>query len=214
MGERYSYRKEGDEYVLYDGNTVVRNPNDKIISTENEELAAKLVEALEREEDYTNGKSLLRYHYIYCDIREIPIDRFRKKFSLSMTVGDFMGDYYLMFKQKAPVKEAYAKYYSNYFSSLIDSLNKYQLLAMLVMHCCFETWVLSLHIIQDIMEKISESKTYTELKTDFLEELEKYLKIEYADFFDYEIFDEEWCTGFLKDLSDTIDAFVYYYNVK
>ena len=102
QNKRYSYHKEGNEYVLFDGDREVCNPHNEVISTDNEELAVKLVQALEAGEDYTSATSLLCYHYTYCNLRQHTIEEFVDEFSSHMTYDAFLWNPLLMFKKGAP----------------------------------------------------------------------------------------------------------------
>ena len=226
--KRYSYQKEGDEFVLFDGDKKVCNPHNEVISTKSEELAVKLVEALENSEDYTSGTSLLCYHYTYCNLREHTIEKFVKEFISYMTYDAFLWDPYLMFKQGAPVKQAFAGAFSGMYSEKIKSFNKYQFVAILVLHQVYNSWMLSYRIISDIIEQLDLS-SYDELKDDFMEELDEYERTEFADHADFEDdiddddlngeesameeLDEDKYVKYRSELSQVIDKFTYYYTL-
>ena len=176
----YSYQKEKDEYVLYDGDKKLCNPHNEVISTENEELAVKLVEALENGEDYTSGTSLLCYHYTYCNLRKYTTEELVEDFTSYMTYDTFLWDPYLMFKQGAPVKQAFAGAFSEMFPKKIKTFNMYQLVAILILHQVYDSWMLSYRIISDIIEQL-DSSSYDELKEDFMEELDEYERTELAE---------------------------------
>lgn len=209
--KRYSYQKEDNEFVLYDGDERVCNPDNEVISTENEDLAVKLVQALENGEDFTSARSLLCYHYTYCNLRQHTIEEFVDEFSSYMTYDAFLWDYYLMFKQGAPVKQAFAGAFSGRYAEMIKSFNKYQFVAILVLRQFYNSWMLSYRIIKDIVNQL-DSSSYDELKDDFLEELDEYERTEFADHADWgEKFDEEQHARYRSELSQVIDTFVYYY---
>ena len=178
--KRYSYQKEGNEFVLFDGDKKVCNPHNEVISTESEELAVKLVEALENGEDYTSGTSLLCYHYTYCNLRDHTIEEFVNEFTSYMTYDAFLWDPYLMFKQGAPVKQAFAGAFSEMVPKKIKTFNMYQLVAILILHQVYDSWMLSYRIISDIIEQL-DSSSYDELKEDFMEELGEYERTELAE---------------------------------
>lgn len=210
----YSYQKEKDEYVLYDGDKKLCNPHNEVISTESEDLAVKLVEALEDGEDYTTCASLLCYHYTYCNLRQYTIEELVKEFTSCMTYDAFLCDQYLMFKQDAPVKQSIAGAFSNMYAEKIMSFNKYQLVVILVLRQVYNSWMLSYRIISDIIEKLGSSP-YDELKDEFMEELDEYERTEFADKADWgEELDEEKYARYRTELSKAIDKFVYYYSVK
>ena len=182
--KRYSYQKEGNEFVLFDGDKKVCNPHNEVISTENEELAVKLVEALENGEDYTSGTSLLCYHYTYCNLRKYTTEELVEDFTSYMTYDTFLWDPYLMFKQGAPVKQAFAGAFSEMVPEKIKTFNMYQLVAILILHQVYDSWMLSYRIISDIIEQL-DSSSYDELKEDFMEELDEYERTELAEHTDF-----------------------------
>ena len=88
----YTYKFEDNEYVIYNGDKKLCNLDNEIISTDNEGLAKKLVDALERGENYTYPGSILCYHYTYCNLRHYSIEEFVKEFSSYMTYDAFLWD--------------------------------------------------------------------------------------------------------------------------
>ena len=232
--KRYSYQKEGNEFVLFDGDKKVCNPHNEVISTENEELAVKLVEALENGEDYTSGTSLLCYHYTYCNLRKYTTEELVEDFTSYMTYDTFLWDPYLMFKQGAPVKQAFAGAFSEMVPEKIKTFNMYQLVAILILHQVYDSWMLSYRIISDIIEQL-DSSSYDELKEDFMEELDEYERTElseHTDFsddgeeeeeffedeydeeeYDKEDIEEEKYARFRSELSLIIDKFTYYFTL-
>ena len=224
--KRYSYQKEGNEFVLFDGDKKVCNPHNEVISTENEELAVKLVEALENGEDYTSGTSLLCYHYTYCNLRKYTTEELVEDFTSYMTYDTFLWDPYLMFKQGAPVKQAFAGAFSEMVPKKIKTFNMYQLVAILILHQVYDSWMLSYRIISDIIEQL-DSSSYDELKEDFMEELDEYERTELAEHTDFcddgddvdeeeydkEDIEEEKYARFRSELSLIIDKFTYYFTL-
>ena len=221
--KRYSYQKEGNEFVLFDGDKKVCNPHNEVISTESEELAVKLVEALENGEDYTSGTSLLCYHYTYCNLRKYTTEELVEDFTSYMTYDTFLWDPYLMFKQGAPVKQAFAGAFSEMVPEKIKTFNMYQLVAILILHQVYDSWMLSYRIISDIIEQL-DSSSYDELKEDFMEELDEYERTELAEHTDFcddvdeeeydkEDIEEEKYARFRSELSLIIDKFTYYFTL-
>ena len=236
--KRYSYQKEGNEFVLFDGDKKVCNPHNEVISTENEDLAIKLVEALENGEDYTSGTSLLCYHYTYCNLRKYTTEELVEDFTSYMTYDTFLWDPYLMFKQGAPVKQAFAGAFSEMVPKKIKTFNMNQLVAILILHQVYDSWMLSYRIISDIIEQL-DSSSYDELKEDFMEELDEYERTELAEHTDFcddgddvdeeeydeeeeELFEDEYdkedieeekYARFRSELSLIIDKFTYYFTL-
>ena len=101
-----------------------------------------------------------------------------------------------------------------------------QLVAILILHQVYDSWMLSYRIISDIIEQL-DSSSYDELKEDFMEELDEYERTELAehtDFcddgddvdeeeFDKEDIEEEKYARFRSELSLIIDKFTYYFTL-
>ena len=131
-----------------------------------------------------------------------------------MTYDAFLWDHYLMFKQPAPVRQAYAVFFSEEYSFMIKSLNKYQFVAIMILHQSYDSWVLPYRIIQDIIELL-DSSSYHELKDKFMEELDEYERAEFADAADGgDEIDEDEYASYRSNLSQAIDKFVYYYSIQ
>ena len=80
------------------------NPHGIVITTDNEELAKKMEEALKKRKGYTSPKSILTYHYTYSNLKENYDHEFIvNDFSNSANYEALMGDNYLMFRQPSPV---------------------------------------------------------------------------------------------------------------
>lgn len=119
-----------------------------------------------------------------------------------------------MFNQDAPVKQAFAGAFSGMYSEKIKSFNKYQFVAILVLHQVYDSWMLSYHIISNIITQLHCS-SYEELKADFMEEIDEYKRTEFADHADFdEKLDENKHEKYLSELSLVIDKFVYYFTLK
>ena len=143
-----------------------------------------------------------------------------------MTYETFLWDPYLMFKQGAPVKQAFAGAFSEMVPKKIKTFNMNQLVAILILHQVYDSWMLSYRIISDIIEQL-DSSSYDELKEDFMEELDEYERTELAEHTDFcddgddvdeeeydkEDIEEEKYARFRSELSLIIDKFTYYFTL-
>ena len=109
---KYTYKQENNKYVVYKDGKPLTNPHGIVITTDNEELAKKMEEALKKRKGYTSPKSILTYHYTYSNLKEKYDQEFIvNDFSNSANYDALMGDNYLMFRQPSPVRQAIAVYF-------------------------------------------------------------------------------------------------------
>ena len=100
----FNYKLEDGKYTLYKDGKPLTNPHGIVITTDNEELAKKMEEALKKRKGYTSPKSILTYHYTYSNLKENYDHEFIvNDFSNSANYEALMGDNYLMFRQPSPV---------------------------------------------------------------------------------------------------------------
>ena len=208
----FNYKLEDGKYTLYKDGKPLTNPHGIVITTDNEELAKKMEEALKKRKGYTSTKSILTYHYTYCNLednygREYVVE----DFSESANYDALIGDSYLMFHQSAPVKEAIASHFEKELPKFFQKYNLYQLTAVLVVLSAYESWMLSHYIITNICEKLidgGEDADYKTLKQEFLDDLKEFECDEFGD-----DPDDRTYVKHLKEIGDMIDTFVYYFTL-
>ena len=154
----FNYKLEDGKYTLYKDGKPLTNPHgivittDKhgiVITTDNEELAKKMEEALKKRKGYSSPKSILTYHYTYCNLKESYGQEFVvNDFSESANYDALMGDNYLMFRQPSPVRQAIAVYFEKELPECFKMYNLYQLTAVLVV----EAYVKHLKEIGDMID--------------------------------------------------------------
>ena len=206
----YTYRLENGEYVFYEDDKVLKTPNDVVVKTTKEGLAKHLLTNLEHKMGYSAPFSLLTYHYTYCNLESQYDQNFiADDFTNCVDYEALMNDDYLMFRQPSPVRQAIAQFFAKELPENFHNYNLYQLTAILVIQSAFNSWMLSQYIIADIIEKSNEDKDadFAALKEDFLDDLED---------FECEEFgcdpDDDGFIRHLKEIGDTIDAFVLYFT--
>ncbi len=208
----FNYKLEDGKYTLYKDGKPLTNPHGIVITTDNEELAKKMEEALKKRKGYTSPKSILTYHYTYCNLKEYYGQEFVvNDFSESANYDALMGDNYLMFRQPSPVRQAIASCFEKELPACFQNYNLYQLTAVLVVLTAYESWMLSHYIITDICEKLidkEEDADYENLKQEFLDDLEEYECNELGD----NSYDKAYIKH-LKEMGDMIDTFVYYFTL-
>ena len=208
---QYTYQQENSEYIFYKDGKPLTNPHGIVITTDKEDLAKKIEEALKKRKGYTSPKSILTYHYTYCNLKDSYGQEFVvNDFSESANYDALMGDNYLMFRQPSPVRQAIATYFEKELPECFQMYNLYQLTAVLVVLTAYESWMLSHYIITDICEKlINEDADYEILKQEFLDDLEEFECNELGGDPDDKAYIKQ-----LKEISDTIDTFVYYFTLE
>lgn len=204
---QYSYRHQGNHYVLYRDGKMLRQPAGKLVSAKQEELAARLVEALEHGEKHTTAQSLLCYHYTYCNYRGFTAKRIREHLGEEMTYEAFLYDDFLTFGQDSPARQAIATYWAENYIEEIKSMNPYQLVAVQVVAYCYHSWLLPLLIIGQVVSE-TKRRPYPTVKKKFLDKVEAYFS-ESDDDFDAQDF-----ASYRRRLSKVIDRFVYYFGLK
>lgn len=197
----YTYKLEDGKYTMYKDGNPLTNPHGVVITTDNEGLAKKMEEALKKRKGFTSPKSILTYHYTYCNLEKDGRDFIIDAFIEGATYDALMADVYLMFRQPGPVREAIVVYFEKELPRFFQKYNLYQLTAILVVWVAYESWMLSYYIITDICNKLSDEKEkadYKTLKKEFMEDLEEF----------------ECDEKLLKELSGVIDTFVYYFTLE
>lgn len=209
---RYSYRQQGNRYVLYCNGKVHRQPveNGRIVSTTQKELAAKLVEALERGESYRTADSLLFYHYAYCDIRNVSLGELRKELC-DMTDEEYLdGDFYEGFGQKL-FGVYYGYYWSQRYLDEIKNFNRYQVVAIEAVGYYCDSYIMPMLIVEHIVRKM-KNKNYRTVKREFLDKMDDYFCEKSG--MNEGIPDFKVVAAHRRRLSKVIDKFVYYFNLK
>lgn len=203
---KFTYKKKHGEFVIYKDGAVMKTPNGAIVKTNDQTFANKLITTLP---DYTSPKSLLTYHYTYCNLKE----RYTKvqlieMFSNHAKKEILMDDEYLMFRQSSPIKEPIAEVFESQLGDLFTQLNMYQLSAIFVTNYVFNSWMLPYYIISDIIIPMQENdgSDFKTLKEDFLNDLEEYEKDEFIYYTG-----ENGELDHREDLSLIIEAFVQYF---
>jgi hypothetical protein len=206
----YNYKLEMGEYVFYKDGEVLTTPHGAVIKTPIEDLAKILLSKLEANPDFTSPTNMLTYHYTYCNLNEeSTTEEVAEDFANCVNCDVLMNDDYLMFNQPAPVKIAYAQHFAEELPQIFKALNLNQLVAMLVIHEVYDSWMLSYYIIAEIIQKLAESddfEKYHIFKFRFLNNLEEYECEELGIDTDDEDYDKH-----REELSNTIDAFITYY---
>ena len=210
MKKRYHYRKRNNEYVLYDGTTILRNQFEEKICADNRDLAIKLAEALENGEDLQSPESILGYHNFYCTFPTVDADKMREMIVKRMTQESFEQDPFLCLEQEVVDRTIMAELQRKTFLHTVGTLNKYQLSAVFELHSVTNSWALSSYIIDEIVDFLNE-RPYEPMKEELLARIDGYVKwlMKGNPEFDMEMF-----ATVIESLSKTIDSFVYYYSLK
>ena len=206
----YTYKNEGDRFVLYENDKPLTNPDGVVIVTSNEELAEDLVAELKEGKDYTSPSSLLAFHYTYCNLEQRDREELLKQFAQVTDYERLIWDEYLMLHQSSPVKQAIASYMEAELPECLREYNLYQLTAIYLACTVYESIMLPYYIIADICTPLvdEEDADYESLKASFLEDLKEY---------ECEVFEanpkEKSYKRHIQEIDGMIDAFVYYFNL-
>lgn len=196
METQFSYRKEDNEYVLYQNDTCVLTPEGNKVSTTNKDLAARLVKAMEQEEHYGDAKSLLCFHFTVLDSKKDEIEIMKEP--IEVPFEELMNDPYLMFRQPSPIRQAYAQYFSDGLPSYLSNLPFHKKLAFFTMACSCESKMLPYYIMSDVVGE----EDVKACKDSFFEDLLEYL----YDFFDT----KKEAKAFLGRIKPVINTFIRY----
>lgn len=208
----YTYKFENDEYVFYEDGKVLTTPDGAVVKTTNEDLAKLLLSDLEQNVGYMSPATLLTYHYTYCNLlMEYTQESLADEFTEYSRAEMLLDDEYLMFHQPSPIKPAVASFFEKQLAEDYHSYNLYQLAAVLVINCAFNSWMLSQYIIADIIIPYSndEEADFEAMKEEFLDDLEEYE----CDELGWDPEDKAYIQH-RQEMSDTIDAFGYYFMLQ
>lgn len=201
------YALDGDQFVLYQDGAPLTTPHGVVITTTNEALAQKLVEELQAGKSYTSAAALLAYHYTYCNLEHDDSSDLVNHFTQMADSERLMTDEYLMFHQSSPIPQVIANALSENLEAYFPTLNLYQLSAILVVAQTYQSVLLPYYIIGDVCELVEEGEDYEAMKSQFMEDMEAFEREQgYSE--EYEDYAQH-----LTNMSDMIDAFVYYYNL-
>ena len=205
----YTYKFEGNKFVIYEDDKPLTNPDGVVIATSNESLAQELVKELKDGKDYTSPSALLAFHYTYCNLELCNHDELLKQFAQVTDYEKLIWDEYLMLHQSSPVKQAIASYMETELSECLRAYNLYQLTAIYLACTVYESVMLPYYIIADICTPLAEDEDadYETLRNAFSNDIEA---VEREQGYDQNYVDYP---QHLKNLSDMIDAFVHYYNL-
>lgn len=196
MDPTFSYRKEDNEYVIYQDDTCIVTPEGNKVSTANEDLAAGLVKAIEQGEHYRDAKSLLCYHFTYLDSKKDKEEIMREP--IEIPFEELMDDPYLMFRQDSPIRQVIAQYFCDGIPAYLSKLPFHKKLAFFTMAYSCNTKMLPYYIMFDVVGEDDVEAC----REAFFDDLLEYL----YDFFDT----EKEAKAFLEAITPVIDTFIKY----
>lgn len=204
----YTFKKENGKFFLFDREKPLLTPKGNPVFTLNDSLARKIVKELSRSKGaYTSPASVLCYHYTYCDLcvqysREDIVNDLKTYVTDNLDTDD-----YLMLRQGDAEAGIIAASFKEVLPMEFKVYNMYQLMAVMVVLCSFDSVVLSHRFVEDIVRKLDAEQTnLPALKKSLIADLREY----YAD----EDVDQNELNDYLSMIDKTIEAFVCYFNVK
>lgn len=206
---KYSYKFENEVYRLYEDDQLMRTPHEHPIIAETESLAQKLIQALERGEDFTAGDSILTFHYTYCNlIADYELDGLIADYIDCMNYDNLLSDAYLMFRQTSPVKQTIAVCLDNSAMEFFLPMNFHQLASVLTLYTIMHSWAMPYYVVNDLVAHKDE-EGYAALKEAFMRDITECEATE----FDIEPESAEY-KRHIATLSKTIDLFVEYFTME
>ena len=196
MAAKINYRKDNNEYVLYQDDTCILTPQGNRVCTTNEALASELVKAMEHGEDFGDAKSILCFHYTVLDSKQDEEEIMQE--TVDTPYEMLMNDPYLMFRQSSPIRQAIAQYFCDALPVHISNLPFHKKLAFMTMSISCQTNMLPYYIDSDILGQGDVEAC----KVEFFEDLIEYL----YDFFDT----KKKVRDFLKQITPVINTYIKY----
>lgn len=196
MQAMFQYRKEGNEYVIYENDMPLLTLMGNKVCTTNEDLAAELVKALKKEEEIDDAKSILCFHFTFLDSQEDKEEIMQE--AVDMPLNELMNDPYLMFRQSSPIRQVIAQYFSDALPAHISNLPFHKKLAFMTMATSCQTYMLPYYIDHDIIGKEDAEAC----KEAFYEDMSDYL---------YELIgSKQKVKSYLKEVTPVINTYIKY----
>lgn len=174
----YSYTPKGDHFTIFKGKKKLHTPNGNVVIAYDEDLAKKVIAALEAEEDYTSPSSLLCYHFTYCDLIAQYDSATIHQDLVTCCNDNLEDDPFFMFGHE---EEDYEEVYSQTRSELLSFIKKAsisQMVAMIVLYCSFDSLVLATCITRALVGCDDQSDEFASKVDTLIKELRAYCKDE------------------------------------
>lgn len=202
----YSYAPKGDHLTLFKGKKKVHTPNGNVVIANTETLAQRIADELSADADYTSCATTLCYHYTYCDLiaqydkatvaddlltclRENLIDDpllfFRDERFMNCESSEDLPEI-----EEDEAQEVVLPLLKS-MSELVNKASIYQLVAIIVLYCSFESLALSWFIINAMNDAESKDAFVADLR----------------------VYCEKTELPFPKNISEIMAAFEYYFQL-
>ena len=175
----YSFQQKGDHLTIFKNKKKMHTPKGNIIYTYDEALANRIIEQLEAEADYTSCSSLLCYHYTYCDLTAEYDQKTVAEDLLTCLEHNVEYDPFIAFCEEKAIEamsdeeaDQMVKAFKQQMMAFIASCSMYQLVAITVLYCAFDSLALPYYIIKETMGETACSID------DFMAKLSAYCKRE------------------------------------
>lgn len=199
-----TFKKENRLYNLYNNDRQLLTPKGNPVCCDNDSLARRAVKELSRSQpSYTQPSSILCYLYTLCDLSVEFTEQQIADDLCDYLKENVANDSFLFLHEEEPDTAAIAER----FADQIRHYTMDQLVAVMVILCSFETILLAHHIINDVVNPLSEGKADIDaLKKKFLSNVRRY-------FVDGDV-DPADISQNITLLDKTIDAFVFFFNMR
>lgn len=203
----YSFAPKGDHLTLYKGKKKVHTPNGNVVIANTKALAQRIVDELTAGADYTSCATTLCYHYTYCDLIaqydtptvaddlqtclrenliEDPLLFFRDERFMTCESSENLPEI-----EEDEAQEVVLPMLKS-MSELINGCSIYQLVAIIVLYCSFESLALSWYIINAQKDSASKDAFIADLR----------------------IYCEKTELPYPKNINEIMAAFEYYFQIE
>lgn len=206
--QNYSFRKEGNRFVLLqDGRPLLTPKHNKVFSESEQIIRFAIQDLSEGKGDYTSPASLVCYIFTYCDlIAEYSAKQVAQDIETYCKEG-IADDPYLMIGHSTPMRNEYAEQMAGRIVGRLKDCTYNQLVAMIVVLNSYDSIVLPYYILKALLwnpdARNATPDEQEKLLESFLAIVEECDREEYG-----KDFEESEYADYRKGLSEMIDAFM------
>ena len=196
MAYKFTYRKEGNEYVFYRDEESVLLEDGIALATVNEDLAAEILKALEKQEHPGDETSILHFHFATL-LGKPHEDAYTEEIE-GLCYDDLLEDNYLMFRQVAPMRQIIAQHFADNLPAQLASLPVHRKIAIVTFAQTCHSYMLPYYLLIDVIEQENKEECKEAFMDDLLELYEKTLGT------------EQEAKDFLKVMTPVIENYIRY----
>ena len=169
----YTYTKTDDYFTILNDGEVLLTPRGAVVRTKSEELAKLLANDANKDKRYFHSlDSVLCYHQGICDVMELISPEEREKGIIEYCEDIiYSWDNFLLFRQPAPNRAAYAQYFAERVPKAILNAPLHRQAVFLNFAGSMNSVMLPYYIASDI---IMAEGDYEENKKSFIDDMEEF----------------------------------------